>query len=246
MCEISLQEIYDNREFCECGSLMKFKQEFEFKNYESLYGGSPYYNDELFKIFACSACNSATVILYTALINLDEEDEHYDIQDEIFRVYSRKVLYAPKKQLHWAIPRAIQEVLHQAESVISNSPRASFILCRAVLEEVCNDFDIPTEKQRNKGKNYFIKLHDRLSLLFEQEKLAEELQTIIKDIKDFGNEGAHSTHLKFSQQVEIKDAENLIMLVNYVLERLYVDRYRQKEAENILKTLKNKVLPEQN
>lgn len=245
MCKFYFQEIVTNREFCECGSLMEFKQQFEFKSYESLDAGSPYYDDELFKIFACSACNSATVILYTALINLDEEDEHYDIQDQIFRVYSRKVLYAPKKQLHWAIPRAIQEVLDQAESVISNSPRASFILCRAVLEEICNDFNIPTEQQNNKGKNYFIKLHDRLSQLFDREKLPEELQTIIKDIKDFGNEGAHSTHLKFSQQVEIEDAENLIMLVNYVLGRLYVDRYRQKEASDILKTLKNKVLPDQ-
>ena len=139
----------------------------------------------------------------------------------------------------------LEEVLNQAESVVSNSPRASFILCRAVLEEICNDFEIPTEQQNNKGKNYFIKLHDRLSQLFEQEKLPEELQIIIKDIKDFGNEGAHSTHLKFSQQVEIEDAGNLIMLVKYVLERLYVDRYRQKEAKNILKTLKSKVLPQQ-
>lgn len=241
MSEIYFQDIADNREFCKCGSLMEFKQEFEFKNYESLYGVSPYYNDELFKIFACSACNSATVILYTALINLDEEDERYDIQDEIFRVYSRKVLYAPKKQLHWAIPRAIQKVLVQAESVISNSPRASFILCRAVLEEICHDFKIPTED--NKGK--FINLYKKLSKLFEQEKLPEELQTIIKDIKNFGNEGAHSTHLKFSQQVEIEDAQNLIILIKYVLERLYVDRYRQEEAEDILKTLKNKVLPDQ-
>ena len=237
MCEISLQDIGDNREFCECGSLMEFKQEFEFKSYDSLYTGSPYYNDELFKIFACSACNSATVILYTALINLDEEDEHY----EIFRVYSRKVLYAPKKQLHGAIPRAIQEVLDQAESVISNSPRASFILCRAVLEEICNDFEIPTEDNKSK----FINLYKRLSILFEQETLPKELQMIIKSIKDFGNEGAHSAHLKFSKQIKTEDAKNLIILVEYVLERLYVDRYRQQKAEDILKNLKNKVLPDQ-
>lgn len=243
MSKIPFQDIAGNREFCNCGNLMQFQQQFKFEDYDDSYHlGSPYYAIELFQIFTCSACNSATVILYTTVVN---EDEHYDIQDEMFRDYSRKVLYAPKKQLHPAIPKAIQEVLDQAESVISNSPRASFILCRAVLEEICNDFEIPTEQQNNKGKNYFIKLHDRLSQLFEQEKLPEELQIIIKDIKDFGNEGAHSTHLKFSQQVEIEDAGNLIMLVKYVLERLYVDRYRQKEAKNILKTLKSKVLPQQ-
>ena len=105
-------------------------------------------------------------------------------------------------------------------------------------------FEIPTEQQNSKGKSHYIKLHDRLSLLFKQENLPEELQEIIQNIKDFGNEGAHSSHLKFSQQVKIEDAENCVMLVSYVLERLYVDRYRQEEAEKILKTLKNKVLPD--
>lgn len=239
MSEIYFQDIAGNREFCNCGNLMQFQQQFKFENYdESYHLGSPYYAIELFNIFTCSACNSATVILYTTIVN---EDEHYDIQDEIFRVYSRKVLYAPKKQLHSAIPRVIQEVLDQAESVISNSPRASFILCRAVLEEICNDFEIPTEDNKSK----FINLYKRLSILFEQETLPKELQMIIKSIKDFGNEGAHSAHLKFSKQIKTEDAKNLIILVEYVLERLYVDRYRQQKAEDILKNLKKKVLPDQ-
>lgn len=235
MSEIYFQDIAGNREFCNCGNLMQFQQQFKFKDYDDI---SPYYAIELFQIFTCSACNSATVILYTTVVN---EDEHYDIQDEMFRDYSRKVLYAPKKQLHRAIPRAIQEVLDQAESVISNSPRASFILCRAVLEEICNDFEIPTEDNKSK----FINLYKRLSILFEQETLPKELQMIIKSIKDFGNEGAHSAHLKFSKQIKTEDAKNLIILVEYVLERLYVDRYRQQKAEDILKNLKNKVLPDQ-
>jgi hypothetical protein len=61
---------------------------------------------------------------------------------------------------------------------------------------------------------------------FDQENLPKELQEIIQNIKDFGNEAAHSEHLKFSCQVKIEDSENLVMLVGYVLEGLYVDRYR--------------------
>lgn len=242
MSKINEEEIGWEREFCNCGNLMQVKQQFEFKDDGNFYTGSPYYAIELFKIFTCSACHSATVILYRTVGN--EYDDENTGEDWINRVYSQKVLYAPKKQIHLAIPQAIKEVLNQAEAVISDSPRATFILCRAVLEEICNDFEIPTEQQNSKGKSHYIKLHDRLSLLFEQENLPEELQEIIHNIKDFGNEGAHSAHLKFSQQVKAEDAENLVMLVSYVLERLYVDRYRQEEAEKILKTLKNKVLPD--
>lgn len=245
MCKIYEEEISWEREFCTCGNMMQVQQKFEFKDDGNFYIGNPYYTIELFKIFTCSACNSATVILYRTVVL---EDEYENTEDEwMNRVYSRKVLYAPEKRLHSAIPQSIEEVLNQAESVMSGSPRASFILCRAVIEEICNDFGIPTEKQNSKGegRTYFIKLHDRLSLLFKQEELPEELQKIIQNIKDFGNEGAHSAHLKFSRQVKIEDAENLVMLVSYVLERLYVDRYRQEEAAKILETLKNKILPDQ-
>ena len=234
--EIHEEDIGDNREFCNCGNLMQFQQEFNFKNCDPPHIGNPYYNDEIYKLFTCSACNSVTIVLYTKIFN---EEEEYT-QDNWVPFYNRQVLYAPKKQLHPAIPRAIKEVLNQAESVVSNSPRASFILCRAVLEEICNDFKIPNEN--SKGK--FIILYNRLSKLFVQEELSEELQVIIENIKDFGNEGAHSAHLKLSGKIETEDAQNLIILVEYVLERLYVDKYRQQKAEDILKTLKKKVLPD--
>ncbi|MCC3419619.1 MAG: DUF4145 domain-containing protein [Microcoleus sp. PH2017_07_MST_O_A] len=198
-----------------------------------------YYTIQVFKILTCLTCDSVTVLLYSAG-GIEEEDEQNPNEPQ-FRCYGRSVLYAPARQLHDSIPLSISEVVKQAEAVLARSPRASFILCRAVLEEICNDFKIPTESTNNKGKSYFIKLHDRLSQLFKQEKMPEELQTIINGIKDLGNEGAHSDHLAFAKQVKAQDAENLLTLVNYVLERLYFDRYRQQEAAETLKELKSKI-----
>lgn len=68
------------------------------------------------------------------------------------------------------------------------------------------------------------------------------LSTIIQGIKDLGNEGTHSDHLTFASQVKVQDAENLLTLVNYVLERLYVDRSRQLEAVKALNMLKKKIM----
>ena len=72
--------------------------------------------------------------------------------------------------------------------------------------------------------------------------MSEDLVDIIQGIRELGNEGAHSDHLTFAKQVKVEDANSLLMLVNYVVERLYVDKYRQQEAEGELIKLKEKIL----
>lgn len=233
-------EVDAEREFCNCGNLMRCENTFSHQNGND---ECPYYTVEVFKIFTCSACNEATVIRYSTLRNENEDEFHKDdVEAVLYRSYTRRVLHTPKKQLHPAVPRSIAEITHQAESVLSNSPRASFILCRAVLEEICNDFKVPTEGVNNKGKSYFVNLHDRLTQLFEQEKLSEDLIAIIQGIRELGNEGAHSDHLTFAKQVKSQEADSLLTLVNYVIERLYVDKCRQQEAEEVLSQLKGKIL----
>lgn len=234
-------EVESSREFCNCGSVTKCERAFSRRWYDN--EEDSYYKIQVFKILTCLTCRSVTVLLYTAG-GIEEEDEQWaemEPNKPQIRYYERAVLSAPAKQLHGSIPLSISEVVKQAEAVLARSPRASFILCRAVLEEICSDFKIPTESTSNKGKIIFKKLHDKLSQLFEQEQMPEELQTIIQGIKDLGNEGAHSDHLTFAKQVKVQDAENLLTLVNYVLERLYVDRYRQQEAAETLKELKSKI-----
>lgn len=200
-----------------------------------------FYSIEVFKILTCLNCRLATVVLYSS-IGLDEESEQsIDLEEIVERPYQRTVLYGPTKQFHPAIPHSIAEVAKQAEAVLEYSPRANFILCRAILEEVCNNFNIPIKNINSKGKSYFLNLHDRLLQLFEKERMPQDLQAIIQGIKDLGNEGAHSDHLTFVRQVKVQDAKQLFNLVNYVLEFLYVDRWRREEAKKTLNTLKNKL-----
>ncbi|MBW4567945.1 MAG: DUF4145 domain-containing protein [Tolypothrix carrinoi HA7290-LM1] len=204
------------------------------------------YSSEIFKIFICLTCDEATVMLYTSWLFENEMFAYAnDPEARLYRKYTRRVLHAPKISLHSSIPQPIAEIIYEAQSVLGKSSRASFILCRAVLEEICNDFNIPSTKTNNKGELYFISLANRLKLLIEKEKISDELSEIIDGIKELGNEGAHSGHIIFSEKVEIEDAENLLKLVNYIIERLYVDKYRQEEAKKVLDQLKHKILPPQ-
>lgn len=235
-----LYEFEIGREFCNCGNLMKRETTFRHRSGND---EDSYYTVEIFEIFTCPACNNATLICYSTLGNDDEDEMNRDDREKgLYRSYHRTVLYAPNKWLHHAIPRSIAEVTYQAQSVLSKSPRASFILCRAVLEEICNNFNIPTENLNNKGKSHFVNLNERLTQLFEKEKMAKDLTAIIQGIRELGNEGTHSDHLTFAKQVKVEDADSLLTLVNYVTERLYVDKYRQQEAEEVLSKLKGKIL----
>jgi Domain of unknown function (DUF4145) len=228
-------------EVCNCGNLMNRKTTFRHTRGNN---EDSFYTIEIFEIFTCPACDEATLICYSTVGDTDEDGARNPDDEtwELFRSYRRTVLYAPKKWLHHAIPQSIAEVTYQAQSVLSKSPRASFILCRAVLEEICNDFDIPAEGLNSKGKSRFVNLNERLTQLFKQERMSEDLIAIIQGIRELGNEGAHSDHLTFVKQAKSEDADNLLMLVNYVTERLYVDKYQQQEAEEVLSKLKGKIL----
>ncbi len=239
---MSYTEFERRRELCNCGSLMECQAAFSRHWYDDD-TQTVAHKFQVFKILICLTCDSATVLLYTGM----DFDEDWGIDQESgFRlpiIECRKVvLYAPSKQFHDSIPPAIAEVVKQAKAVLSSSPRASFVLCRVASEEICNDFKIPTETTNSKGKSYFINLHERLSRLFRQEQMPEELQTIMNGIKDLGNEGAHSDHLTFAERVKEQDAVKLIKLVNHVLRKLYIDRYSDQKVAEELKELKSKII----
>lgn len=94
----------------------------------------------------------------------------------------------------------------------------------------------------DKGKTKFTNLKERLNLLFHKEGLEQELQVIIDGIRDLGNEGAHGQHAIFTKNVSSEDATTLLSLLDYVLERLYVDKARAQAAAEELVQLKQKVL----
>ena len=236
--ELYFYNLEKPREFCNfCQTLLDSQRTYSHENRDDY--GSPYYIIEIFEIFLCPSCDEVTLIYYYSFGNEDDDLNRNDENYELFRKYHRTVLHAPNKQFHHAIPQSIAEVTRQAQSVLFKSPRASFILCRAVLEEICNHFEIPSERINSKG---YVNLNQRLNQLFEQEKMSKDLKDIIQGIRELGNEGAHSDHLTFTKQVNVEDAGNLLMLVNYVIERLYVDKYQQKTAEEALRRLKDKIL----
>lgn len=165
-------KVESSREFCNCGSLMKCERAFSHRWYDN--EENSYYTIQVFKILTCLTCFSVTVLLYTAG-GIDEEDKQWaemNPNEPRIRCYRRSILYTPARQLHGSIPLSISEVVKQAEAILARSPRASFILCRAILEEICNDFKIPTKSTNSKVKSYFIKLHNRLSQLFKQEQIS--------------------------------------------------------------------------
>jgi hypothetical protein len=142
---------------------------------------------EIFDIFTCPACHETTLIRYSTLGNEDVDDWQDDPERELYRDYDRAVLHAPSKSVHRAVPRSIADIKNQARSVLYKSPRASFILCRAVLEEVCDSFNIPSEGSTEKGKVYFIGLKERLIRLFKQEQMSSDLVDIMQGIRELGN-----------------------------------------------------------
>jgi hypothetical protein len=149
----------------------------------------------------------------------------------------------------------------QAESISYLSPRASLILCRAVLEEICNNHEIPTLRKTKKGDNTVIFLKDRLRILFQDETLEEylkpeippnlpliepEIIEMIKGLQLLGNEFTHGSQAIFTDTVSQDDANAVIELVNYVLQRLYVDDARKSEAKDRLLRLKKKFVEKSN
>jgi hypothetical protein len=62
-------------------------------------------------------------------------------------------------------------------------------------------------------------------------------------IREIGNIFAHDSQVYLPEKISQDEVEVLIGLVDYVLNRLYVDKARTKEAVNELKALKEKLNP---
>lgn len=209
-----------------------------------------YYSLSTYMILRCPNCGGITILRYTTFRNQAEDDHDY-------RKYVEEVLYSPPKQRHKAIPSAITEVVNQAETVAPISPRAAFMLCRGTLEEICREHGIPDSRITKKGKEEYINLKTKLLMLFQDKNLPDYLQDILPDnlpnvpsdlveivegIKLLGNEGTHGSQVVFTDKVSVADVQILLSLVDYVLERMYVDEVRAKEVVEKLSELKAKVL----
>jgi len=192
-----------------------------------------------YKVLRCPSCGQVTILRYVTTGNdiVDEKTKH-----DPYVEYTRQVLYSPTKQRHYSIPAPIADVLAQAEKVAPTSPRAALILCRAALEETCRAQSIPESKENSKGAVEYLGLKKRVNLLLEREKLSGDLREIMHGIRDIGNESAHGSQISLSGKISQSEVEVLIGLVDYILNRLYVDNARFDEAVRDLNILREKIL----
>jgi hypothetical protein len=61
-------------------------------------------------------------------------------------------------------------------------------------------------------------------------------------IRDLGNEGAHSSQISFTSSVSTEEVEILLDLLDYTLEKIYIEPARSAAATEKLSTLKARVI----
>lgn len=239
------RELKSNWERCACGNLAEMQEICQGTFLDDNDGNDIYYAIYVYKVLRCPSCHSVNVIQYTAYGNADD-DEIPQIDSEIVgpqtREYTRKVLYTSYKKELEAVPGPIVDVFNQARAVIPSSPRAAFILCGATLEEICRAHNIPTVITKENGKEERLDLYKRLEKLFQNRNLPDDdnLRPIFHCIRKLRNIGAHSSQEIFEEVSEI-DADMLLSLLGYVLERLYVNDARAKKAQETLGELADKL-----
>lgn len=231
-----------NWERCNCGNLSEM-----YCICEGIYNTRTHdseafdWSEGHYKVLRCPSCEQILILRYVTGGN-DITDDEAMYEQHVLIEYRRQVLYSPAKQRHYSIPASIADVLAQAEKVVPISPRAALILCRATLEEICRKKEIPVSKTNSNGKVEYLNLKNRVNLLLEKERLSRDLRDIMHGIRDIGNEFAHGSQVFLADKVSQNEVEVLIGLVDYILNRLYVDKARTNDAVNNLSILKEKVL----
>jgi uncharacterized protein YbaR (Trm112 family) len=229
---------FSNWQRCPCGNLSEMycicEGTYDTRKHDT---ESSDYVISQYKVLICPSCEQLLILRYiTSGFEFEDQNPYYE-------EYTRQVLYAPAKQRHYSIPHTIADIVVQAEKVVPTSPRAGFILCRAALEQLCKEQAIPETKTNSKGEVEHLDLKKRLNLLLEKEKLSKDLREIMHGIREIGNIFAHDSQAYLPEKISQDEVEVLIGLVDYVLNRLYVDKSRSQEAVNELNMLKEKLNP---
>jgi len=235
------REKIDNWEKCICGNLSEM-----YCICEGVYDtrkGDPeadVYEISHYKILKCPSCGQVLIVRYVKIDgNIDDDFENNSPYTE----YEREMLYAPGKQRHDSVPSMIADIVTQAERVVPVSPRAAFILCRATLEQICRERNIPDTRTNSKtGEIERLDLKTRLNLLLEREKLSKDIREIMHGIREIGNAFTHESQIFLTDKVPQEEVEVLIGLIDYILDRLYVDKALAQKAVTDLNILRNKVL----
>ena len=112
------------------------------------------------------------------------------------------------------VPQAIRNDYEEACKVVSYSPKSAATLCRRCLQGMIRDF------WGINGKN----------LNVEISQLADKVPVIqwkaIDGVRSIGNIGAHmEKDVNLIIDVEPEEAQKLIRLIEYLIEKWYIDRH---------------------
>ena len=90
--------VESEKEVCPCGSVMQVQKNFSHEIHDEF--NHPYYTLETYKILKCPACDSVSVILYSALGDEETDEEELQRGEHLSHNYSRILLHGPKKTFH--------------------------------------------------------------------------------------------------------------------------------------------------
>jgi len=144
------------------------------------------------------------------LVSQDDEDArfHHDDDGERWGRPTRMYPESEKRQLGVSVPAQIRKAFAEARSCLDygKAYTACAIMCRKVLEGVC-------DSHKAEGNN----LANRLKNLSERGELDKRLYEWITTLRIVGNEAAHDVNVTVSRE----DASDLLDLTEAVTEYLY-------------------------
>ena len=176
---------------------------------EGYYG---YFNHSMYK---CPICNNITFYQEYSDSAMRVLNNSGEIEQEI----DEEILYPINKFSPKYLPNNIKDAYEAALKTKNIDVAVCLIALRRTLEIVCNDKDAT-------GRSLAEKIED----LSRKGVLPKELKNASKITKSFGNLGAHGEEITIS----VRELEELIKFVEYILEYLYILPRKIEELEKKL------------
>lgn len=127
------------------------------------------------------------------------------------------------------VPAEIRQNYTEACLIVNDSPKASAAMSRRCLQGILRDFwEIPHNKRGNLGAE----------IKYIKDKIDADLYESIRAIREVGDIGAHmEKSVDTIVDVEPREAELLIELIETLISDWYIERYRRNERHSKLDAL---------
>ena len=129
-------------------------------------------------------------------------------------IYDKQISTTPKQKTQLIkipnVPKSIEKDLNEAQlSFQSKSYRASAVMCRRVLEQLCHNLNA-------EGRT----LYDKINDLIERGLISREFSEILTKIRIFGNIGAHFSP-NDEHGIKRQDSKDLLDITLHIVKHVY-------------------------